>query len=131
MRNDPENRTEIEVFNAVELDEHPRELTVLISCDYYSEDSDTGRDLMSSFLEALLSRASTGSLVLFINATGVKLLSSAVMAELIASAGIVYICSDSLKAYDADCEIEGNIVPLSSVAFFEEVLKYRPSITIR
>lgn len=130
MRNDPENRTEIEVFNEIELDEHPRELTVLISRNYYSEDSETGRDLLSAFIETLLSKAASGNLVLFINGIGVKLLASSLMTELIASAGIVYICSDSLKAYDVDCEIEGNIVSLTSASFFEEVLKYRPSISI-
>jgi len=131
MNTNPENNTDTLVFQEIEIDESAKELAVLISHDYYSEDSEFGKTLLASFLDTLISKASSGNLVLLINGCAVKLLSyGSILAELIAVAGIVYICSDSLNAYNTDLNIEGNIVTLDSHAFFDEVLKYKPSVTI-
>ena len=131
MNTNPENNTDTLVFQEIEIDESAKETAVLISRDYYSEDSDFGRTLLASFLDTLISKASKGNLVLLINGCGTKLLNtSSILAELISVAGIVYICSYSLSSYNVEFKIEGNIVTLDSHAFFDEVIKYKPSVTI-
>ncbi len=129
--NRSQNNTEIEVFHEIEIDDSAKELAVLISHDYYGDDNDFGRTLLATFLDTLISKASSDNLVLLINGSAVNLLSSGgILEELISVSGLVYICSDSLNAYGIDLITDGNTVAVDSHAFFEEVLKYKPCIRV-
>ena len=97
--------------------------TVLIKHDYYSSDSDHGRDLLRALLRALY-KSQINKLVIYLIDSGTLLLDKEnalfkTFQPLIAKSEMVIVADESLLFYGIDADIDSNILtqPLDSIAY--------------
>lgn len=97
--------------------------TVLIKHDYYSSDSDHGRDLLRALLRALY-KSQINKLVIYLIDSGTLLLDKEnalfkTFQPLIAKSEMVIVADESLLFYGVDADIDSNILtqPLDSIAY--------------
>ena len=97
--------------------------TVLIKHDYYSSDSDHGRDLLRALLRALY-KSQINKLVIYLIDSGTLLLDKEnalfkTFQPLIAKSEMVIVADESLLFYGIDADIDLNILtqPLDSIAY--------------
>jgi hypothetical protein len=107
MKNDQNNSiTDIKLLPELDISASSDALNILISHDYYSSDTDNGRILLKSLLNALLY---SGKEIdnLFLLDSGVKLIdaeaeSYPLLIKLIGISDKAYICSDSVQHFNID-----------------------------
>ena len=97
--------------------------TVLIKHDYYSSDSDHGRDLLRALLRSLY-KSQINKLVIYLIDSGTLLLDKEnalfkTFQPLIAKSEMVIVADESLLFYGIDADIDSNILtqPLDSIAY--------------
>ena len=97
--------------------------TVLIKHDYYSSDSDHGRDLLRALLRALY-KSQINKLVIYLIDSGTLLLDKEnalfkTFQPLIAKSEMVIVADESILFYGIDADIDSNILtqPLDSIAY--------------
>jgi hypothetical protein len=97
--------------------------TVLIKHDYYSSDSDHGRDLLRALLRALY-KSQINKMVIYLIDSGTLLLDKEnalfkTFQPLIAKSEMVIVADESLLFYGIDADIDSNILtqPLDSIAY--------------
>ncbi len=97
--------------------------TVLIKHDYYSSDSDHGRDLLRALLRALY-KSQINKLVIYLIDSGTLLLDKEnalfkTFQPLIAKSEMVIVADESLLFFGVDADIDSNILtqPLDSIAY--------------
>lgn len=100
--------TSLELYPDLILDGEDGSVTVVITHDYYASDNDHGRELLLSFINAMLD--DTGKMYRFIFVdSSVKLFSSVTdftfkMSQIASRGASVLLCSESLDYYLADKE---------------------------
>ena len=99
-----ENATEYEVFPEMEVKSGNDAVTVLIKHDYYSTDSDHGRELLAGFITNLAD-SSFDSIVVYLIDKGVKLLDEEnplfdKMLRLIEKSEAVIATEESIEVYN-------------------------------
>jgi len=112
---------ELELESEYEISSLSSNITVLIKHDYYSSDSEHGRDLLSSILEVLCDDADRIGKILLVD-SGVKLISDEKflkLAELILN---IKACDKSLEFYGIKPESSLNILSISSYALAAEII---------
>ena len=98
---------------------------VLIKHDYYSTDSDHGRDILSNFLTSLIN--SSDSIVIYLIDKGVKLLNSdnplnGKMHRLIEKSESVIVSEDSIIQYDVNFSDDAKVVQESLLSITADIV---------
>ena len=98
---------------------------VLIKHDYYSTDSDHGRDILSNFLTSLIN--SSDSIVIYLIDKGVKLLDSdnplnSKMHRLIEKSESVIVSEDSIIQYDVNFSDDAKVVQESLLSITADIV---------
>ena len=98
---------------------------VLIKHDYYSTDSDHGRDILSNFLTSLIN--SSDSIVIYLIDKGVKLLDSdnplnSKMHRLIEKSESVIVSEDSIIQYDINFSDDAKVVQESLLSITADIV---------
>ncbi len=103
-----EHETDLNLFPDLILDDSNGNLTILIKHDYYSSDSDHGRELLGAFLDVLVDEFSKVSRIFLID-SGVKLLDPSnplynAFKTLLDMEFCIASCRESLDAYKIEFE---------------------------
>ena len=99
---------------------------VLIKHDYYSTDSEHGREILSGFLTSLIN-SSYNSIVIYLIDKGVKLLDesdplNSKMNRLIEKSESVIAAEDSIIRYNVDLSNESKIVQESLISITSDIV---------
>ena len=114
-------------------DEETSTKYVLIKHDYYSSDSDHGRELLSGFLSSL-SESSFSSVIVYLTDKGTKLLDESnplhgSMLRLIEKSEMIIASSESISYYEVSVCSNSKIVEQSSRSIAEDIT-YLPNLLI-
>ena len=114
-------------------DEESASKYVLIKHDFYSSDSDHGRELLASFLSALCN-ASYASVVVYLIDKGTKLLDESnplhdAMLRLIERSEMIIAASESIAFYEVNVPDNNKITEQSSRSIAEDII-YIPDLLI-
>ena len=115
------------------IDDDTSSKYVLIKHDYYSSDSDHGRELLSGFLDGL-SESSFSSVVVYLIDKGTKLLDETnplhdSMLRLIEKSEMVIAAADSISFYEVTYDSNSKIVEQSSRSIAEDII-YLPGLFV-
>ena len=114
-------------------DEETSTKYVLIKHDFYSSDSDHGRELLSGFLDGL-SESSFSSVVVYLIDKGTKLLDETnplhdSMLRLIEKSEMIIAATESISYYEVSYSSNSKIIEQSSVSIAEDIT-YLPNLLI-
>lgn len=114
-------------------DEETSTKYVLIKHDFYSSDSDHGRELLSGFLDGL-SESSFSSVIVYLIDKGTKLLDETnplhdSMLRLIEKSEMVIAAADSISFYEVTYDSNSEIVEQSSRSIAEDII-YLPGLFV-
>ena len=117
MNNKEKNSLELTPAPEMTLIDDSGELSVLIKHDYYSSDTEQGRLLLGSFIDALTDCGDTVLKVILVD-SAVNLLRdpyfSSRIKRLFDISRFSYICEESLSAYDIEYGAHDNILVCSA-----------------
>ena len=117
MNNREKNSLELTPAPEMTLIDEGGNLTVLIKHDYYSSDTEQGRLLLGSFIDALADCGDTLLKVILVDSAVTLLFDpyfSSRIEKLFSIARYSYVCEESLSAYDIDYNTHGNILVCSA-----------------
>ena len=117
MNNREKNSLELTPAPEMTLIDEGGNLTVLIKHDYYSSDTEQGRLLLGSFIDALADCGDTLLKVILVDSSVTLLFDpyfSSRIEKLFSIARYSYVCEESLSAYDIDYSTHGNILVCSA-----------------
>lgn len=114
-------------------DEETSTKYVLIKHDFYSSDSDHGRELLAGFL-ASIRESSFSSVIVYLIDKGVKLLDESnplhdSMLRLIEKSEMIIAATESISYYEVSYSSNSKIIEQSSVSIAEDIT-YLPNLLI-
>ena len=114
-------------------DEETSTKYVLIKHDFYSSDSDHGRELLAGFL-ASIRESSFSSVIVYLIDKGVKLLDGSnplheSMLRLIEKSEMIIAATESISYYEVSYSSNSKIIEQSSVSIAEDIT-YLPNLLI-
>ena len=123
MKNNPEVKSEM----TFELEESGDGVTILIKHDYYSSDSDHGRDLLAAMIDSIKRNYKIDQVLLI--DTGVKILDNALLdMYLLCNYYLTYVCKESLDTYGVAATSGVEVVDKSVI--FDILINSRTVLTI-
>ena len=133
MNNREKNSLELTPAPEMTLIDESGDLSVLIKHDYYSSDTEHGRLLLGSFIDALTDCGDTLLKVILID-SAVTLLNdpyfSSRIGKLFSISRYSYICEESLSAYDIDYSTHDNILVCSASDISMQIIQAGHLITL-
>lgn len=121
------------LLDTIDIEDSDKGLTLLIKHDYYSSDTNHGKELLTNLLEVLSQESIKIQTVYFID-SGVKLLSeisiSNLLFPILDKASSTIICADSLDEFSIELDKHSNYILYDSQMLFEQMLINRPDFII-
>ncbi|MBP5262359.1 MAG: hypothetical protein J6Z43_09555 [Clostridiales bacterium] len=123
MKNNPEVKSEL----TFELEDSGDGVTILIKHDYYSSDSDHGRELFAAMIDSIKRNYKIDQILLV--DSGVRVLDSDLLdVTNLSSYVLIYVCGESLAAYGITAPAGIEVIDKSS--FFDILINSKNVFTI-
>ena len=132
IKSDVQNDIEIEYLPQKSIDDISNGLNILIKHNFYSSDSNHGKELLSNILY-LLSSQDAISTIMVVD-SGVKLFTDPDFKDdlytIVDKSEIIYVCSESVEEFQIEIPDNNKVIISDSQLFFEQLLIHKPDFII-